>query len=266
MPAIVDTHAHLDMAPFSKDLSQVIARAGEAGVSRIISVGIDLKSSRQAIRLAEEHPQILATAGYHPHEATGVREEDIAEIAKLAGHPRVVAIGEVGLDFYRQYSARAAQLRVLKWQLKLAVNLKLPVIIHCRQADKDMIPLLRDWSAARSRPPGQPIGVIHCFSGDTESARQYLDMGFYIALGGYISYPSSLHMHSAIKSIPPNRLLVETDCPYLPPQAHRGQRNEPAYLPLTVKKLAEIRGVTPEVIARQTTQNASKLLGQPATA
>ncbi|MFC2018410.1 TatD family hydrolase [Chloroflexota bacterium] len=263
MPAIVDTHAHLDMDPFNKDLSQVIARAGEAGVSRIITVGIDLESSRQAIRLAEDHPQILATAGYHPHEVTGIREEAIAEIARLASHPKVVAIGEVGLDFYRHYSSREAQLRVLKWQLELAVRLRLPVIIHCRQADKDMIPLLRDWTAARTQPPEQPIGVIHCFSGDTESARQYLDMGFYIALGGYISYPSSRHTYNAIRSIPPDRLLVETDCPFLPPQGHRGQRNEPAYLPLTVKKLAEIRGVPPEIIARQTTQNAGKLLGRP---
>jgi len=264
--SIVDTHAHLDMATFNKDRTEVIVRALDAGISTIITVGIDLVSSRKAIKLAENHAEVLATVGFHPHEASGVREADIANLAKVANHPRVVAIGEVGLDFYRNYSPREAQLQVLKWQLELAVKLDLPVIIHCRQAEKDMLTLLRDWSSSHKRPNGQPRGVIHCFSGDIDTARQYLDMGFFISVGAYIGYPSSHRIHNVIKSIPQDRLMVETDSPFLPPRSHRGKRNEPAYLPLTVGLLAEIRQVSPETVARETTQNAHHLFRWPKSA
>jgi TatD DNase family protein len=257
--SIVDTHAHLDMAHFDRDRSEVIARALDSGVNTIITVGIDLESSQKAIALAESHPEILAAAGFHPHEAAGVREADIADLAKIANHPRVVAIGEAGLDFYRSRSPREAQLRVLRWQLELAVELDLPVIIHCRQAEKDMLALLRDWTSSRKRSNQKHLGVIHCFSGDIDTARQYLDMGFFISLGAYIGYPSSLHTHRTIRSLPPDRFMVETDSPFLPPQDHRGKRNEPAYLPLTVRLLAEIRQVSPEAVARETTQNAYRL-------
>ena len=257
--SIVDTHAHLDMDPFNKYRSEVIARALDSGVSTIINVGINLESSKKAIKLAENHAEVLATVGFHPHQATGAREEDIANLAKIADHPRVVAIGEVGLDFYRNYSPRGAQLQVLKWQLELAAKLDLPVIIHCRQAEKDMLTSLQDWTSLHKDPNRQPRGVIHCFSGDIEAARHYLDMGFFISLGAYIGYSSSRHMHNVIRNIPQDRLVVETDSPFLPPQSHRGQRNEPAYLPLTVGLLAEIREVSPETVARETTQNARRL-------
>jgi len=260
---IVDTHAHLDMAPFKRDCADVIARARDAGVSTIITVGIDLESSRQVIKLAENHPEIVATVGFHPHNVTGVREGDIANLAHMANHPRVVAIGEVGLDFYRRYSSQEAQLQVLKWQLELAVRVDLPVVIHCRQAEKDMLPLLRDWASRHKHLRGQPRGVIHCFSGDIDTARQYLDMGFFVSLGAYIGYPASVNMHSVIRSLPRDRLVVETDSPFLPPQSHRGKRNEPAYLPLTVELLAEIRQVSPETIAQETTKNARRLFRLP---
>lgn len=243
------------MDPFDRDRAEVLARALDSGVSTIITVGINLESSKKAIILAENHPEILAAVGFHPHEATTVTEQDMANLAEIANHPRVVAIGEMGLDFHRDYSPRAAQLQVLKWQLELAVELNLPVIIHCRQAEQDMLPLLHDWASRHT----EPKGVIHCFSGDSDTARQYLDMGFHISLGAYIGYPSSHHMDDVIRDIPQDRLLVETDCPFLPPQRHRGQRNEPAYLPLTVELLAESRGVSPETVARATTQNAGRL-------
>ena len=257
--SIVDTHAHLDMEPFNKDRAEVIARALESGVSTIITIGTDLESSRKAIELAEEYPEVLATVGFHPHEADGVKEEDIAKLAKIAVHPRVMAIGEIGLDFYRDYSPREAQLQVLKWQLELAVKLALPVVIHCRQAEKDMLTVLREWISGHKEPSGRPRGVIHCFNGDADTARHYLDMGFFISLGGYIGYPSSHNMLKVIRDIPPDRLVVETDCPFLPPHSHRGQRNEPAYLPLTVASLAEIRQVSIETVARETTRNAHRL-------
>lgn len=246
------------MEPFNKDRGQVIARALDSGVNRIISVGTSLKSSQEAIRLAEDNPQVLAAVGFHPHGASRVEEEDWAKIAEIARHPRVVAIGEMGLDFYRNLSPQEEQIRVLKWQLELAVKLKLPVIIHCRQAEKDMLPLLGNWTSA-NKEMSAPRGVIHCFSGDTEAARQYLDMGFFLSLGAYIGYPASRSSYDVIRAIPGDRLLVETDSPFLPPQSHRGQRNEPAYLPLTVELLAEIRRVSPETVARETTQNAHRL-------
>jgi len=257
--SIVDTHAHLDMAPFNKDRNEVIARALDSGVGTIVTVGIDLESSQRAIELAESHSEVLAAVGFHPNDAAGVRESDIDNLAGIANHSRVVAIGETGLDFYRDKSPREVQLRVLKWQLELAVKLDLPVIIHCRQADRDMLALLRNWTSSHKRPGGKPVGVIHCFSGDIDTARQYLDMGFFISLGAYIGYPSLIHMRSVIKSLPPDRLVVETDSPFLPPQSHRGKRNEPAYLPLTVRLLADIRQVSPETIARETTRNARYL-------
>jgi len=262
-PTIIDTHAHLDMSPFDKDRAEMIARAQDSGVRTIITVGIDLESSQKAIALAEDYPGVVVAVGIHPHDTTGVSEADITNLAELTKHSKVVAIGETGLDFYRDRSPRETQLQVLKWHLELASKLNLPVIIHCRQAEKDMLPLLRDWASDAKHSAASSPGVIHCFSGDVETARQYLDMGFFIALGGYVSYPSSRHMDNVIRFIPADRLLVETDCPFLPPQAHRGKRNEPAYLTLTVKTIAEFRQVSPETIALETTHNACNLFRLP---
>ncbi len=256
---LVDTHAHLDMSAFDKDRREVIARALDAGVGTIIAVGTNLESSKKAIELAEKYPKILATVGFHPHDAATVDRANIASLGEIASHPRVVAIGEIGLDFYRNYSPREAQLQALKWQLDLAVKLELPVIIHCRQAEQDMLNLLSDWVSLHKSPQGQGRGVIHCFSGSNDTARRYLDMGFYLALGAYIGYPGSESAHDVIRNIPPDRLLIETDCPFLSPQSHRGKRNEPAYLPLTVDVLAKIRGESPETVAGKTTENAHRL-------
>jgi TatD DNase family protein len=261
--SVVDTHAHLDMAPFNKDRAEVMARARDSGVSTIITVGIDLASSEQAVKLAESYRGVFASAGFHPHNVTGVDEADITKLAQITGHSRVVAIGEVGLDFYRDYSPHEAQLGVLKRQLALASELDLPVIVHCRRAEKALIPLLRDWVSGDKRFPKQPPGVIHCFSGDGDTAQQYLKAGFFLSLGAYIGYPSSASLHGVIRSIPGDRLLVETDCPYLPPQGRRGQRNEPAYLLSTVELLAEIREVSVEQLARETTENARYLFRLP---
>lgn len=251
------------MGHFSKDRAQVLARARDSGVSAIITVGIDLSSSQRAVKLAEKFSQVFATVGFHPHNVAGVNKPDITKLAQIAEHPRVVAVGEVGLDFYRDYSPHEAQLRVLKWQLELALELDLPVIVHCRRADKDILPLLRDWVSGDRRPPKQPPGVIHCFSGDVDTAREYLDMGFFISFGAYIGYPTSSNLYRVIRSIPQDRLLVETDCPYLPSQKRRGQRNEPAYILSTVEFLAEIRGESVEQVARETTESAHYLFRLP---
>ncbi len=258
----MDTHAHLDADTFDNDRAEVIARAREAGVSTIISAGTDLESSKKAIALAEKHPEVLAAAGFHPHGAGTVKEADIASLAEIANHPRVVAIGEAGLDYYRNYSPREAQVQVLKWQLELAVKLDLPIVVHCREAEKDLLALLRDWTKRYQERQGQGRGVIHCFMGDSDAARQYLEMGFYLSLGAYIGYPASAYAHDVIRSIPQDRLMVETDCPFLAPQKYRGRRNEPAYVPLTVEVLAKIRGAPLETVARETTQNAQRLFGK----
>ena len=253
---MIDTHAHLDMAAYKDDREQVITRALTSGINTIITVGIDLESSREAIRLAEQYPDVRATVGFHPHEAARLQPPAMATLTQLAAHPWVVAIGETGLDFYRNRSPREAQLSALQQQLELAATSGLPVVIHCRQAEADMLSILSKWAATAKT---QPIGVIHCFSGDLATARRYLDMGFFISFGGYISYPSSRHLHPVIAAIPDHRIVVETDCPFLPPQRHRGRRNEPAYLPETIAVLAKIRRASPDTIISITDRNARHL-------
>ncbi len=258
---LVDTHAHLDQPEFDSDREQAIARARDAGVTTIISAGTDLEASRRAIRLARDHSGVFATAGFHPHEAVHMKESDIAALEDLTKQPKVVALGEMGLDYFRNRSPREAQLRALQWQLNLSAKLKLPVVIHCRQAEKDMLPLLRKWTC--SLEAGHPVGVIHCFSSDPETAQEYLGMGFYLSLGAYIGYPSSRNRAEVIRTIPVDRLLVETDSPFLPPQVHRGKRNEPSYVPYTVRVLSELRRTPPEKIAEDTTRNARALFRLP---
>jgi len=256
---LVDTHAHLDADEFDTDRDEVIARAHDAGVSTIITVGTGVESGQRSIELAEMYPGILTAVGIHPHAASTATEADIDSIARLAEHEKVVAIGEIGLDFYRDYSPRDSQLRVLQQQLDLAARLDIPAIIHCRQAHEEMLTILHDWTARHAERPSP--GVIHCFMGDGETARQYLEMRFYLSLGGYITYPVNRDAHNVIRSIPADRLMVETDCPFLTPQLHRGQRNEPAYVRHTAEELAIIRDVTLETLAGETTCNARRLFG-----
>jgi TatD DNase family protein len=256
---LIDTHAHLDADEFDTDRDEVIARARDVGVTTIITVGTGVESGRRSLELAEQYPGILVAIGIHPHAASTTTETDIDGIARLAEHEKVVAIGEIGLDFYRDYSPRDSQLRVLQWQLDLAARLDLPVVIHCRQAHEEMLAILHDWAA--QHPERSTPGVIHCFMGDIETARGYLEMGFHLSLGGYITYPVNRNAHDVMRYIPADRLMVETDCPMLTPQRHRGQRNEPAYVRYTAEELAEIRGVPLETLAQETTENARRLFG-----
>jgi TatD DNase family protein len=255
---VIDTHAHLDMSEFNSDRVAVIERAGQAGVKTIVTIGIDLSSSQAAVGLAQKYSGIYATVGIHPHDAKGVTTEDIAKLEALARQPRVVAMGEMGLDYYRNTSPKDAQVRVFIWQLELAEKVGLPVIIHCRQAVGDMLEILGKWSL-KSQMVG-PKGIVHCFSGDLATVKTYIDMGFYIALGGYISYPSSVSFNAVIRDIPLENIVLETDCPFLPPQQYRGKRNEPAYTILTLQVLADIKKVSLEDVARDTTANAKKVL------
>lgn len=256
---LVDTHAHLDMEQFAEDRREVIARARDSAVNMIITVGTDLESSKKAVKLTEDNPGIYAAVGFHPHSAQGINEDDVTSLTELTSHRRVVALGEMGLDYYRNYSPREAQLEVLDWQLALVAKLGLPVIIHCRQAEDDLLPMLDHWASRLPVSNGKTRGVIHSFDSDISTARHYLDIGFVIALGAYIGYPAYRYLYDAIRFIPGNRLVVETDSPYRPPQIYRGQRNEPAYVTFAVARLAEIRGETAETVARETTENACDL-------
>lgn len=255
---LIDSHAHLDMEQFDTDRKEVIKRASEAGVTRIVNVGIDLASSRKAAQLSHRHPIIMAAAGIHPQESANITEKDIKELSRVAEDPHVVAIGEVGLDFYHDNAPHEQQIRVLKWQLALADELRLPVIIHSRQSEKEMLGVLNWWRMGRA-PSESPAGVIHCFNGSLETAQMYINLGFFISLGAYIGYPSSKDLREAIKALPLDKLIIETDCPFLPPQGRRGQRNEPAFVLETAKAIAEIRGLGFENIAQTTTANASRL-------
>ena len=246
------------MKIFDRDRTRVVARAKEAGVNIILNVGLDLKSSTASVEMAGHYPGIVAAAGFHPHEASRMRDDDLRILRELALDPAVVAIGEIGLDFYRNRSPRETQVGAFRRQLEMATELDLPVIIHCRKAQAEVIAILKEWVSQRN-PNSRAPGVIHCFDGDTEDARRYLNMGFYLSFTAAITYPSAHHLVEVISSIPQNRMLVETDCPFLPPQGQRGSRNEPAYVTHTAKCLAQILRTSGELVRQFTTQNAIRL-------
>jgi len=259
--SLFDTHAHIDMAQFDPDRPQVIDRAISSGVTLMVNPAVDVESSERIVKLAESEPHIYAAAGIHPQEAGRATEQDMKRLRELAaGSKRVFAIGEAGLDFYRNRTPREVQIRVLQWQLDLASELALPIIVHSREAEKDTIALLGNWVKTAKYPEGRARGVIHCFSGSVSVAKQYTEMGFYIAFGGYITYPSS-KLGDVIKSVPQDRLVTETDCPYLAPQGHRGGRNEPAYMLETANFLAGVLNLSTEELGRITTENARRLFG-----
>ncbi len=257
---LVDSHAHIEVGLFDKDRDRVMSRARDAGVGAVVNVGSDLRSSQVSIELAQRYGEVYAAVGFHPHNASRMADGDLAKLAELARHPKVVAIGEIGLDFYRNLSPREAQVQAFKAQLELAERLGLPVIIHSRNAQKEVLNILTDWAGRSKRD--KPLGVLHCFSGDVELGEGYIEMGFFLSIAGPVTYPSS-HAMGIARDIPLEKLLIETDCPFLTPHPHRGKRNEPSYLSFIAEKIAEIRGISPDVVAERTAENASKLFGLP---
>jgi TatD DNase family protein len=268
--SLVDTHAHLDDRAFAADREAVIARAVAAGVSRILTVGVDLPSSRAAVALADKHPAVYAAVGLHPHDARKWNEATARELRALAQHPRVVAIGETGLDFYRNLSPREAQIAAFRAQLALAGEMDLPVIIHDREAHGEVMAILREC-AERVRSPRSAVhspeaavlppdrGVLHAFSGDLTMAEEISRLGFFIALGGPLTFANARRPVEIARQLPLERLLLETDCPYLTPEPFRGRRNEPAYVRYVAERLAQIRAQPVEIVAKATTQNALTL-------
>ncbi|MCX6091452.1 MAG: TatD family hydrolase [Candidatus Bipolaricaulota bacterium] len=248
---LIDTHAHLDDRAFDKDRPALIARLHADGVGAV-TVGSSLDSSREAVRLAERHRLIWATVGVHPHGAKYVTPKVLLELEGLAKAPRVVAVGEIGLDYYRDLSPRDVQRSVFADQLELAKQLELPIVLHNRQSTDDLVAILR--KVGRSHR-----GVVHSFLGDAALAETFLALGLYLGVGGPLTYPANEALRDAVRRAPLERLVLETDCPYLTPVPHRGKRNEPAYIELVAAEIARIRGISVDDVARQTTVNALAL-------
>lgn len=253
-PKLFDSHAHLDAGRFKSDLDQVIERAKDAGIG-IITMGTDLDSSEQAVKIAQKY-KLYAAVGIHPHEAQRfsdgecIDDDVIPRLEKLYAQDRVVALGEMGLDYFKEYSPKEAQHLVFRTQLELAQKLNAPVVIHNRDSEEDVLKNLREIDS---------FGVVHSFTGDTKLAKEILDLGFYLGVNGIATFPKSNVLREAIKTIPKNKLLVETDCPFLAPIQHRGKRNEPFYVEDVARIVAGFRGDTYEDLCKQTTKNTKKL-------
>ncbi len=256
---LVDTHCHLTVDAYQDDLEQVIDRARHAGVSRILVPGIDLESSQRAIQLSLEYAEIYAGVGIHPHAAQTWDTQARACLRDLAQQPKVVAIGEIGLDLYRNLSTPEAQVRCLKAQLELAKELGLPVVVHNRQAIEELLEILLPWRSTLTGQHFNAPGALHAFSADEESARRALEYDFYLGIAGPITFKKAEELRTLVYNLPIERLLIETDSPYLTPDPRRGKRNEPANVEWILGKIASIRGVAPELIAKVTTSNAQTL-------
>lgn len=256
---LIDSHAHIHFKDFAGEIPQILARAKEAGVGYIINIGTDIPSSQQVIAMAEEHPQVFATVGIHPHEVAVASEAELATLKKLASHERVMAIGEIGLDYHYTHSPKEVQQAWLAKQIHLALELNLPIIIHCREAFEDCIRILDEeggWSCG---------GVFHCYTGDLRSAQTIMKKGFFISFSGIITFDKAKELQEVARWVPRDHYLIETDSPYLAPAPYRGKRNEPAYVRHVAERLAEIKGLQLSDVERITAKNAVDLFGLPIT-
>lgn len=252
---LTDTHTHLNSRQFDEDRQQVIERAVENGISRIINVGFNRETIPTSIELAERYDFIYSTVGWHPTDAIDMKGEDLDWIESLCSHPKVVAIGEIGLDYYWDTSPKDVQHRVFREQIRLARKVGKPIVIHNRDAHHDVLQILKEEQAA------EVGGVMHCFSGSWETAKMCLDMNFYISFGGPVTFKNAKQPKEVLANVPLDRLLIETDAPYLTPHPYRGKRNESAYVRLVAETAAEIKGIELEELARITTDNAVTLFG-----
>ena len=255
---IIDSHAHLDYPQLAEDLDAVVARASEAGVSHIISIGVKLSTCDKPRAVAERFDNVYFSVGIHPHEADSEPLAcDEAAILAAADHPKCVAIGEAGLDYFYDHGQPASQAAGLRAQISVARQLDLPIIIHARDADDDMAAILED-----EYEKGPYRGVLHCFSSGPALARRALAIGFYVSFSGILTFKKSVELQELAAELPADRLLVETDSPFLAPHPHRGKSNEPAYTRLTLQKLAALRGVSEDEMARQTFENTLRLFSK----
>lgn len=248
---ITDTHAHVFYDKYDADRDAVLERARAAGVERMVVVGTDVATSQAAFELCARERGLFPTAGIHPHDAAESSDGARRAIEALCRRPECVAVGETGLDFFRNLSPRDAQLDNFRWHLELARALDKPIVVHCRDAHEEVMQLLREHRGVR--------GVMHCYTLGPEELPAYVELGFYISFSGVVTYPKNLANQAAARATPDQLLLVETDCPYLAPQGHRGERNEPAHARVVLAKVAELRGDTLERLARVTSDNATRL-------
>ena len=260
---LIDSHAHLHDRAFGTDRAAVLARARAAGLSAIVTVGTDRPESEAAVALARAEPDVFAAVGFHPHDAKDWTAAERSHIAALAGEEAVVAIGEIGLDFYRNLSPRADQERAFRDQLSLADELGLPVVIHSREAHAETFAILEEWASGRARAGDRPLGVIHCFSGDAALAQRYVALGFAISFAGPVTYPQNTLLRQAVVAAPRGWIMVETDSPYLSPQGRRGRRNEPALVVGTAAFIAGLRHESPSAFAAETSAAARRVFGLP---
>ena len=248
----IDSHTHIQISQFDPDRDAVQKRASEAGVSTILVIGFDLETSLGAVELAEKHENLFATVGMHPHDAKDLTPDVLKTFRELLHHPKVIALGEIGLDYYRNLSPHAVQKDAFEKQLDLAEEMEIPIIVHNRDAYMDILPILE----ARR---GKIQGVLHCFTGDVELMHRSLEIGFHIGIGGIVTYPNAKDVQAVAREVPLERLLIETDCPWLAPQSWRGKRNEPAYVRAVAEKIAELRETSVGTIGEITTKNFNSL-------
>jgi TatD DNase family protein len=250
---LIDSHAHLEMPEFKRDLEEVIRRAKETSVEYIFTVGTEKKDWTRTLEIAHSHPSVYVILGVHPHNAKEIDEETYPVLRKLCRNEKVKAYGEIGLDFYRNLSPRDIQLKRFREQIGLAKELRLPIVVHDREAHQETLEILKSEKA------GDCGGIIHCFSGDYEMAEACIEMGFYISIPGNITYKNAEKFQEVVKKLPLETLLVETDAPFLAPVPFRGKRNEPSYLRYTAQKVAEIKKVSFEKVAEMTSENALRI-------
>jgi TatD DNase family protein len=254
---LIDSHAHIQGAQYLGEIPAVVERAREAGVERIVIVGGagEFASNEAAVALAESDPSLYATIGMHPHDAKDVGEEETASLEKLTTRPKVIAVGETGLDFYYSHSPHEVQRRIFARFIAMARKTRLPLVVHERDAHRDVADLLRREGAGHIR------GVIHCFTGNYQAAQTYLDLGFYLSFTGIITFKNADPLRDVVRKIPLERMLVETDSPYLTPVPFRGKRNEPAYVRFVAETVAKVKGIGLEEVANTTTRNVKDLFG-----
>lgn len=253
-PFLVDSHTHLEMEEFEEDRDDVVERARQAGIGLMITVGTNLALCNKALQVAARYPEVYVALGIHPHEVKDIDSGTYETLEELVKGEKVVAYGEIGLDFHYNLSPREIQITRFGEQLELAAACGLPVIIHNREAHKETLAMLEPWK-------GKMRGVIHCFSGDREIARKFIDLGFSISIPGTVTFKKAEDLREVVQYIPLENLLVETDAPFLAPLPHRGKRNEPAFAAKTALKLAELKGLSYDVLAAATTRNAFTLFG-----
>lgn len=267
---LTDTHCHLDLAIFATDLGAILERAIQVGIERILIPGLSLNSSLSAVKLAESHPSLFAAVGVHPTEASGVEQSTFDNIKRLAEHPKVKAIGEIGLDYYWDSTPHDRQQIILKEQLSLAAELQLPVVIHFREKGdassgdcaSDMMKILEEWGTGLKQeksPLAERPGVLHSFSGSLEMAQAAMRLGFYLGVSGPVTFKNSRRRQELVAALPLDRILIETDAPFLTPHPHRGKRNEPAYVRLIADRIGFVHSTTTEQIATTTSENARRL-------